>query len=126
MAEEPVTSQPRATTVTVEVPNIDVNHLMKGNWQVGCLDCFNDPAMCILGYCCPCILAWMNAEKLGENPMLFCLGGFCFPTITLMRYRTREKFGISGDIQDDVLMSGPVCGLLSLCQVHNEIKARSG
>ena len=32
---------------------------------------------------------------------------------------------LQGDIQDDVLMSGPVCGLLSLCQVHNEIKARS-
>ena len=48
----------------------------------------------LLGYCCPCILSWFIAEKLGANPLLYCLGGFFFPTMPLMRYKTREKFGI--------------------------------
>jgi hypothetical protein len=78
MAEEPVTSQPRATTVTVEVPNIDVNHLMKGNWQVGCLDCFNDPAMCkYLSWCqrqwtidCRYLTLQFNPNPVKKNSLL--------------------------------------------------------
>merc|ERR1712111_199964 len=26
--------------------------------------------MCLLGTCCPCILSWFIAEKLGDNPLL--------------------------------------------------------
>ena len=48
----------------------------------------------LFGYCCPCLLAWKNAEALGENPLLHCVGTFFFPIVTLQRYRTRQKFGI--------------------------------
>merc|ERR1712210_431216 len=113
------------TVPKVEMPQLDVQDLLQGDWKVGHFECLNDPPMCLLGYCCPCILSWFIAEKLGANPLLYCLGGFFFPTMPLMRYKTREKFGIRGDIQDDAIMSG-VCCCLSLCQVHNEIKARSG
>lgn len=94
MSQEPVTSQPKSLKVDVDIPDIDINYLMKGNWRVGYLECLADPPMCLLGYCCPCVLSWFIAEKLGENPLLYCLGGFCFPISVLMRYRTRQKFGI--------------------------------
>ncbi len=45
---EPVTSQPRSQTVNVEIPEIDVNHLMQGNWKVGLCNCLDDPVMCKL------------------------------------------------------------------------------
>ena len=48
----------------------------------------------LFGYCCPCLLAWKNAEALGENPLLHCVGTFFFPIVTLQRYRTRQKYGI--------------------------------
>ena len=52
----------------------------------------------LFGYCCPCLLAWKNAEALGENPLLHCVGTFFFPIVTLQRYRTRQKFGIDVSI----------------------------
>ena len=42
----PVTSQPTSRSVNVEVPNVDVNDLLKGDWKVGHTECLNDPAMC--------------------------------------------------------------------------------
>ena len=45
---EPVTSQPKSTTVNVDVPNLDWQKMFKGDWQVGCMDCLNDPVMCKL------------------------------------------------------------------------------
>ena len=42
-----------------------------------------------------------------------------------LRKKTREKYGIGGDIMDDTIMAGPIVGSLSLCQVYNEIDARS-
>ena len=79
----------------------------------------------LLGYCCPCILGWLNAEKLGLNPLLICAGMFCFPMVVPLRKKTREKYGIGGDIMDDIIMAGPIVGSLSLCQVYNEIDARN-
>ena len=48
-----------------------------------------------LGWCCPCILGWMIAKRLGENPLFYCLGMYVMPVLPLMRQKTREKFGIS-------------------------------
>ena len=45
---EPVTSQPKSTKVNVDVPNLDWQKMFKGDWQVGCMDCLNDPVMCKL------------------------------------------------------------------------------
>jgi len=98
MSEGPVTSQPRSQQIQIDVPQIDFNHLMQGNWRKGCLECLDDPPMCLFGYCCPCLLAWKNAEALGENPLLHCVGTFFFPIVTLQRYRTRQKFGIDVSI----------------------------
>lgn len=48
-----------------------------------------------MGWCCPCILGWMIAKKLGENPLFYCLGMYVMPVLPLMRQRTREKYGIT-------------------------------
>jgi len=49
----------------------------------------------LLGCCCPCVLTWINAERIGENPLLYCLGGFIWPMGIPLRTKTREKYGIS-------------------------------
>ena len=67
----------------------------------------------------------MDAEKVGLNPLLICAGMFCFPMVVPLRKKVREKYGIGGDIMDDTILSGPLCGNLSLCQVYNEVDARS-
>ena len=46
MSEGPVTSQPRSQQIQIDVPQIDFNHLMQGNWRKGCLECLDDPPMC--------------------------------------------------------------------------------
>ena len=55
MSEGPVTSQPRSQQIQIDVPQIDFNHLMQGNWRKGCLECLDDPPMCklfkILNFC---------------------------------------------------------------------------
>ena len=97
-----------------------LNDIQQGNtWEI------NLSILGLLGCCCPCILGWLNAEKLGMNPLLGCLGMYCFPMVTAFIKKTREKYGIGGDILDDVLMSGPIVGALSLCQVYNEVDARN-
>ena len=48
MSEGPVTSQPRSQQIQIDVPQIDFNHLMQGNWRKGCLECLDDPPMCKL------------------------------------------------------------------------------
>jgi hypothetical protein len=35
-------------TVTVEVPDIDVHNLIKGDWKVGHFDCLKNPPICEL------------------------------------------------------------------------------
>jgi len=123
---EPVTSQPRSgDTLTVELPDLDFHRMVKGEWKVGNFECLKNPPICLLGCCCPCILGWLNAEKLGMNPLLGCLGMYCFPMVVAFRKKTREKFGIGGDILDDVIMAGPILGNLSLCQVYNEVDERN-
>ena len=98
----------------------------------------------MLGFCCPCVLSWKIAKSLGESPLLYCLGSFFLPITPLMRQRTREKFGMTVSItrkvsntklqsflfsqpnlQEDVCMHAPICNALSLCQVENEINART-
>ena len=44
--EAPVTSQPRTVSVNVEVPQLDFNDLIQGDWKVGHFECLNDPPMC--------------------------------------------------------------------------------
>lgn len=43
---EAVTSQPKSRTINVEVPNIDVDHLIQGNWEAKVTDCFEDIPVC--------------------------------------------------------------------------------
>ena len=90
-----------------------------------CLHSLSFIILGLLGCCCPCILGWLNAEKLGMNPLLGCVGMYCFPMVVAFRKKTREKFGIGGDILDDTIMAGPIVGQLSLCQVYNEVDARN-
>ena len=45
---EPVTSQPTSKSINVEVPEIDVNELIQGDWKVGHFECLKDPPMCKL------------------------------------------------------------------------------
>merc|ERR1712062_625474 len=99
--------------------------VIQGEWKVGATQCLDDPAIFCMGWCCPCILGWMIAKKLGENPLFYCLGMYVMPVLPLMRQRTREKYGITPDLRDDTIMSGVCCQCFGLCQVHNEIKARS-
>ena len=47
---EPVTSQPTSKSINVEVPEIDVNDLLQGDWKVGHLECLKDPPMCKLDF----------------------------------------------------------------------------
>merc|ERR1719242_82317 len=127
---EPVTNQPTSkqvasgqSQITVEMPDLDFHRMIKGEWKVGNLECLKNPPICLLGYCCPCILGWLNAERLGLNPLLICCGMFCFPMTVALRKKIREKYNIGGDIMDDTIMAGPIVGSLSLCQVYNEIDA---
>ena len=49
MPDEAVTSQPRSVSVTipnVEIPKLDFNDLIQGDWKVGHFECLNDPPMC--------------------------------------------------------------------------------
>ena len=45
---EPVTSQPKSTTANVMKYGspLDGQKMFKGDWQVGCMDCLNDPLIC--------------------------------------------------------------------------------
>ena len=54
----------------------------------------------VFGCFCPCLLMWQSADKIGENPLLYCLGGFFCPMMVPLRYKTREKFGIQVGAQN--------------------------
>ena len=59
MSEQPVTSQPKSSVnvniedinnkiKNVQVPKIDVQDLIQGDWKVGHFECLNDPPICKL------------------------------------------------------------------------------
>ena len=47
----PVTTQPTSsggntTSVNVEIPDLDVHKMIKGEWRVGHLECLKNPPIC--------------------------------------------------------------------------------
>ena len=44
---EPVTTQPKSgDTLTVELPELDFHHMVKGEWKVGNFECLKNPPIC--------------------------------------------------------------------------------
>ena len=49
---KPVTTQPKSKsksdskTPKIDVPNLDWHNMIKGNWNVGMLECLKDPSIC--------------------------------------------------------------------------------
>ena len=44
---EPVTTQPKSgDTLTVELPELDFHHMVKGEWKVGNFECLRNPPIC--------------------------------------------------------------------------------
>ena len=76
--------------------HFDYDTLLQGNWSVNFCSCLEDVPICFFGWWCPCILAGMNAEKLGQAPLLYCMGTAtgCCPMVAALRVKTREKFKI--------------------------------
>jgi len=67
-----------------------------------------------------------NASGLEENGGLYCLLACCCPIVGvfLLRQKAREKYGIEGDMMNDLLCTC-CCGACVNCQTAAEIKARS-
>jgi len=43
----PVTEQPTSSgKISVEIPKIDVENLVKGDWKVGHFECLKNPPIC--------------------------------------------------------------------------------
>ena len=44
---EPVTTQPKSgETLTIEMPDLDFNRMIKGEWKVSNFECLNNPIIC--------------------------------------------------------------------------------
>ena len=55
---------------------------------------FNNIGTCMFGYCClPCLFK-RNAEKMGENGMLHCIGGCCIPILPAFMQVRRSHYAI--------------------------------
>eukprot|EP00163_Fabomonas_tropica_P027034 TRINITY_DN5114_c2_g3_i2.p1 TRINITY_DN5114_c2_g3~~TRINITY_DN5114_c2_g3_i2.p1 ORF type:complete len:143 (-),score=34.54 TRINITY_DN5114_c2_g3_i2:510-938(-) len=107
-------------------------------WNSGLFGCFNDPKICIIGMCCPCVLHGLNAsqvvdthpigpEAINKAPIsigVCCVAysccGCCVHCVT--RGKLREKFGLAPSCPD--LIAAWCCGPCALCQDGRELKAR--
>eukprot|EP00727_Mastigamoeba_balamuthi_P007742 m51a1_g3589 hypothetical protein (1286) ;mRNA; f:1155521-1162077 len=102
------------------------------------MGCFDDMESCMCSTWCPCVQYGRNTEEFGrgvvcESPdsCLHCLAHFALHSFTgcgclliaAQRQLVREKYGISGDFAEDLLLSW-CCGCCVLSQVSREIKQR--
>merc|ERR1711981_894294 len=83
----------------------------------------NNFGTCVFGYCClPCLFK-RNAEKMGENGMLHCIGGCCIPILPafMQLKKLREDNNIDGDMTKDIL-AAVCCAPCAAVQVANELE----
>ena len=98
---------------------------MGGDWKHGVFGCFDDCALCIITYFCPCYTFGKNAEAVGDSCFLCCLSQFIpfidILTRTLVRGKIREQKGIDGSCIGD-LICHLFCAACALCQEAQELK----
>merc|ERR1711997_613995 len=95
----------------------------EAEFKNGLFGCFNNIGNCVFGYCClPCLFK-RNAEKMGENGMLHCIGGCCIPILPafMQLKKLREDNNIDGDMTKDIL-AAVCCAPCAAVQVANELE----
>ncbi len=77
---QPVQQQPIVIQATIVQP--PYGHA-GGRWHRGLFDAASEPAVCLMGWCCPCVLFGMNEQKLdpGSNCVLQGSMFFCVAAI---------------------------------------------
>ncbi|XP_023344835.1 protein PLANT CADMIUM RESISTANCE 3 [Eurytemora carolleeae] len=96
---------------------------MGGEWKHGTFDCSHDMGNCCMGWCCPCVQIYTNAEKLDESGILCCLLSCIAPCIPIfmLRNKAREMNGIEGSTVEDAFLSC-CCGCCVSVQTANEVQ----
>ncbi|XP_051579302.1 plac8 onzin related protein 6 [Myxocyprinus asiaticus] len=119
IAHSAVSVQP-AMVVTTE--NVKLNQ-----WSSGVCDCCEDMSICCCGFWCPYCLMCKTSEDFGEClclPLLeMCFGGLLPPVTLTMRSTMRERYRITGSIQNDCCVA-TCCTVCVWCQMARELKAR--
>jgi Cys-rich protein (TIGR01571 family) len=109
------------------------------DWSSPLCGCFSDCSTCLLAFFCPCFAIGNNAEELGENKWLCCLGSMvtlwfsasllCYVGYlvirTILRGKVRDKKNIEGSAIGDfccVLF----CGACTLAQEQRELQSPGG
>ncbi|KAL8616845.1 hypothetical protein ACOMHN_041764 [Nucella lapillus] len=102
---------------------------MANQWKHELFGCFDNPGLCVIGYCLPCYQFGKNAEAVGENCFQF---GFAFlvPLLNILvasnvRGKIREQKGIQGSPASD-LMAILFCPLCAVVQEAQEVEAVPG
>ena len=86
----------------------------------GICGCFGNTGVCVISFFLPCIQAGRNAEAVGDNFVLSCVG-FFIPIVNLLflsnnRAKIRHMQSIRGDTATDccyIILLGP-CSLAQL------------
>lgn len=65
------------------------------DWKHGmCCNC-SDPTTCLMGWCCPCILAWQTSKEFEQETYWGLIHCWLYPfTVPLLRNQIRETKGI--------------------------------
>eukprot|EP00163_Fabomonas_tropica_P026650 TRINITY_DN498_c0_g1_i1.p1 TRINITY_DN498_c0_g1~~TRINITY_DN498_c0_g1_i1.p1 ORF type:complete len:175 (-),score=30.30 TRINITY_DN498_c0_g1_i1:123-647(-) len=100
-------------------------------WQETLCGCFEDPAICCMGCCCPGILYGQNRDALDGNgcccPMIACgvlnYFGVSFTLTTGNRTELRKRYGIRGSFFNDCCLH-LCCAPCAYCQEAREINRR--
>jgi len=90
-----------------------------------CSCCSGNMTHCLCGtFCHPC-LSYLNADRLGENAIVYGVLGWLFPFVPpfVLRGKLREKHGISGSTMNDCCV-GFCCACCANIQVANELDSR--
>merc|ERR1712086_950402 len=78
--------------------------LFKMSFSSGLFACLSDPGICMLSACGWPLLVGKNAEKIGENGVLWAVSSMTPCTNGLLRGQIRKKNGIEGRCLTDVLV----------------------
>jgi len=107
-------------------------------WSYGLYDCFADRKTCALACCCSCYVYSRNkrrlehlethgtplrepVERCNRDCKLYCVFGQSAQSLqAISRNYTRRRYGIRGDVYDDVRATGN-CLSCALVQEHREI-----
>lgn len=65
------------------------------DWKHGmCCNC-SDPTTCLMGWCCPCILAWQTSKEFEQEAYWGLIHCWLYPfTVPVLRNQIRETKGI--------------------------------